>query len=269
MNSDKVLVANPFSVMSTLATTTVLVGTELNGKANFMMIAWCCPATHTPASLLICAGSKHASNAGIKLHKAFSINVPSRAVVAKADYCGMKSGADTDKSQVWTVFEGKTAHAPMIKECPVTIECTLSHVFPLDTHEIFVGKIEQVHANPDCIDANAGGISTAKVDPCLFSFSGPSYFQLGERFATPWSVGATAFSAAASAPPPQQRPYPHVDKDLCLGCGACNSACVASPSLWSLGDDGKARFDEKRVDECVRCGHCAEGCPATAIKMTN
>ncbi len=50
-----------------------------------------------------------------------------------------------------------------------------------------------------------------------------------------------------------------VDKDLCVGCGACESTCPVG--AIAVGDDGKAECS----DACVECGACEAGCPVGAI----
>lgn len=50
-----------------------------------------------------------------------------------------------------------------------------------------------------------------------------------------------------------------VDKDLCVGCGACESTCPVG--AIAVGDDGKAQCS----DACVECGACEAGCPVGAI----
>jgi ferredoxin len=55
-----------------------------------------------------------------------------------------------------------------------------------------------------------------------------------------------------------------VNKDLCLGCGLCVGSV---PSVFEIGDDGKAQVsvaevpagDEAAVDDAIA------SCPATAI----
>ncbi|PKK86286.1 MAG: ferredoxin [Thermoplasmata archaeon HGW-Thermoplasmata-1] len=52
-----------------------------------------------------------------------------------------------------------------------------------------------------------------------------------------------------------------VDKDACVGCGACVDACPAG----AISMDGdKAKVDP---DACVECGACVDACPAGAISM--
>ena len=50
-----------------------------------------------------------------------------------------------------------------------------------------------------------------------------------------------------------------VNKDLCLGCGACVSVCPVE--AVSLDADGHA---ESNKDVCIDCGNCANVCPVGA-----
>ena len=50
-----------------------------------------------------------------------------------------------------------------------------------------------------------------------------------------------------------------IDKDKCIGCGACVDACPMG--CIKIGDDGKSEIDE---DICVSCGNCKATCPVDA-----
>ena len=52
----------------------------------------------------------------------------------------------------------------------------------------------------------------------------------------------------------------NVDKDTCIGCGACGGVCPVG--AIGLQDDGKAGVDE---DVCIDCGACVSTCPVSAI----
>ena len=52
-----------------------------------------------------------------------------------------------------------------------------------------------------------------------------------------------------------------IDKDSCIGCGACQPECPVE--AISCGDDGKYEIDP---DTCLDCGACAGTCPVGAPK---
>ncbi len=53
-----------------------------------------------------------------------------------------------------------------------------------------------------------------------------------------------------------------VDKELCIGCGACTGVCPVE--ALSLDDEGKSECD---ADLCISCGACAGTCPVGAITV--
>ena len=53
-----------------------------------------------------------------------------------------------------------------------------------------------------------------------------------------------------------------VDRDLCVGCGACSGVCLTG-SL-ELDDEGKTKVNE---DTCIDCGACVASCPVEALSQ--
>lgn len=51
-----------------------------------------------------------------------------------------------------------------------------------------------------------------------------------------------------------------IDKDACIGCGACAAEC---PVGCIAENDGKYEIN---ADECLECGACAGVCPVEAPK---
>jgi len=59
-----------------------------------------------------------------------------------------------------------------------------------------------------------------------------------------------------------------VDKDICIGCGACAAIC---PDVFEIDDDGLAKSIVDVVPEEVNedAIDAKEGCPVDAIKEIN
>ncbi len=51
-----------------------------------------------------------------------------------------------------------------------------------------------------------------------------------------------------------------VDKDVCIGCGACVGVCPVT--ALSLDENGKSQCDEAT---CIDCHTCIGTCPVGAI----
>ena len=54
----------------------------------------------------------------------------------------------------------------------------------------------------------------------------------------------------------------NVDKDTCIGCGACPSIC---PEVFSMDDDGLAKAIDSEIPEDVQ--EARDGCPVDAIDI--
>ena len=132
----------------------IIAGAIVNGKANYLTLGGCGGMSRSPPLMYITLNKAHYTNAGIKEHGWFSVNVPSRDQVVRTDYVGLVSGKDTDKSGVFTPFYGKAGNAPMIEECPVNILCRVIQTvyMPSQTNaEIFIAEIEEVYVNKECM----------------------------------------------------------------------------------------------------------------------
>lgn len=168
---------------------TTIVGTVVDGKPNFLAVAHVGNMNHgQPQYLSFGINKKHHSGRGIHEHKQFSVCIPGEDLVVETDYVGLVSGRNKDKSQLFELFEGVLPHAPLIKRCPVCMECRLDRVIDFETHEVFVGEIVATHADEGVLRED-GKIDIAAVRPLLFDMSSVSYWSLGSPIAKCWSVG--------------------------------------------------------------------------------
>lgn len=164
-----------------------LVGANIDGKANFMVAAWFTSASISPPRVAVALNKAHYTNRGIRENKAFSVCIPSEDLVAAADYCGLVSGSKTDKSEVFDVFYGKLKTAPMIAECPVSLECKLEKVVDNVTHELFIGEVVSTFTEEKYL--TDGAVDLKKVKPFMLSFNDKLYVALGETLAKAWNAG--------------------------------------------------------------------------------
>jgi flavin reductase (DIM6/NTAB) family NADH-FMN oxidoreductase RutF len=165
----------------------VLVGTQVEGKANFMTVVWCARANANPPMIACGIANHHYTSQGITETKTFSVNIPSSDLMEKTDYCGLVSGAKTDKSQVFDVFYGSLKTAPMIRECPVTLECKLVHAIPLPTNTLYIGEIVGAYADGRVI--KDGKPDFPEIDPLFLTMPDNRYWTLGKYAGDAWSAG--------------------------------------------------------------------------------
>jgi flavin reductase (DIM6/NTAB) family NADH-FMN oxidoreductase RutF len=170
---------------------TTIVGSVVDGKPNWMTIAHVGIMNHAigsfPQYLGISVHPSHHTSIGIREHGEFSINVPSRAMLEVTDYAGIVSGKSTDKSGLFPVFKGRLEYAPMIADCPLTMECRLDRTVIVGEHELFIGELIQTYADEACL--SDGKVDLGKVDPLLFDFTRILYWSLGEVAGKPWNAG--------------------------------------------------------------------------------
>ena len=168
---------------------TTIVGTVVDGKPNFLAVAHVGNMNHgQPQYLSFGINKKHHSGRGILEHREFSVCIPGEDLVVETDYVGLVSGRNTDKSQVFELFTGELAHAPLIKGCPVCMECRLERVVDFETHAVFIGEIVATHAD-EAVLRQDGVIDIARVRPLLFDMASVKYWSLGAEVAPCWSAG--------------------------------------------------------------------------------
>jgi flavin reductase (DIM6/NTAB) family NADH-FMN oxidoreductase RutF len=167
--------------------TQTLLGTQVNGKVNFMALDWLTRVNYQPAMLGICVNKGHATNAAIRQTGEFSINVPTVDMVAVTDYCGIVSGSKVDKSKLFEVFYGELKSAPLIIACPLNIECKLVQTVDLPTNTLFIGEIRNIYSEEKYLEN--GKPDVKKVQPFLLTMPDNRFWSVGEQVGNAWKDG--------------------------------------------------------------------------------
>lgn len=168
-----------------------LIGANVNGRPNFMTAAWCGIANSEPPMLTVAVRPHRHTYKGLKQNNTFSVNVPSMDLVKEVDYCGIFSGNKEDKVYAcsFTVFYGKLKTAPLIQECPVSLECQVAQELNLPSHALFIAYIEETHVSEACLTDGKPDID--KIKPIAYGTGAKrAYYALGKMLAQAFSVGS-------------------------------------------------------------------------------
>ena len=165
----------------------LLIGSTIQGKPNFMTAAWAGIAAQTPPAISVAIHKSRYTLKGINENGCFSVNVPNSTLIQKVDYCGTHSGSKHDKSKIFKVFYGDLKKAPMVEECPLNIECRVIDKIELESHILIVGEIIETYINEDCL--REGKPDPKIIDPLIYATGIRKYCTLGEYVGDAFSIG--------------------------------------------------------------------------------
>ena len=149
-------------------------------KSNIITVAWTGIINTDPAMVYISIRKERFSYDIIQKSKEFIINLTNKNLVAKTDWCGVKTGAKIDKFKEakLTKEKAKFVNCPMIKQSPVSIECKVVEEKDLGSHTMFIAKVLAIHAGEEFFDEK-GGFDIQKCN--LIAYANGGYYELGKK----------------------------------------------------------------------------------------
>ncbi|MDE6746058.1 MAG: flavin reductase family protein [Oscillospiraceae bacterium] len=158
-------------------------------KANVLTVAWTGIVNTKPPMTYISVRPTRHSYGIIKESGEFVINLTTSKMVRETDFCGVKSGKDTDKLKKCGLhIEAATAvSAPIVSESPLSLECRVVDIKPLGSHDMFLAEIVAVNVDGRYIDSK-GKINLNQAG--LMAYSHGEYFSLGRK------LGSFGYSVA-------------------------------------------------------------------------
>lgn len=146
-------------------------------NSNIITVAWTGIINSHPPMTYISVRPERRSHAMIEQSGEFVINLTTADLARAMDFCGVRSGRDTDKfSRLSLTREpADTVSSPMIAESPVNIECKVTEVKRFPSHDMFIAEITAVHVDDRYVDDD-GAYDYAAMD--LVSFSHGKYYRL-------------------------------------------------------------------------------------------
>ena len=145
-------------------------------QPNVMTAAWTGIINSEPPMTYVSIWPSRYSHEIISQTREF--NLPTLKLVTATDFCGVKSGRDIDKFKEadLTPLPCAQVKAPQIAECPVSVECKVTEIKPLGSHDMFVAEIVGVDVDDQYLD-DAGKLWLEKAG--LLAFVHGHYFTLG------------------------------------------------------------------------------------------
>lgn len=164
-----------------------LLGSNVEGRPNYCTVAWFTMIDDEPPTIGLVIGKHRRTKDGIIENRTFSVSIPNSGQAVPVDFCGLNSGREENKSEVFTSFYGSLGTAPMAEECPVTMECELVRIVEFEGTDLVVGRIAGLYADTEVY--NGDHVNAERLDPLLYLSTAAAYHRLGERVAEAFKVG--------------------------------------------------------------------------------
>ena len=167
-------------------------------RPNIITVAWTGTVCSSPAMVSISVRKERYSYEILKETGEFVINLATKELVRALDYCGVRSGKDVDKYKEMHLTElpSRIVGAPGIAESPVNIECRVTEVKPLGSHDLFLAEVVNVTVEHRYLDADGKfGLNQAG----LVTYSHGAYFELGKK------VGSFGYSVRKPSKKPRNQ----------------------------------------------------------------
>ncbi len=156
---------------------------------NVFTVAWTGIVNTVPPKTYISVRPSRYSYEIIKKSGAFAINLTCRSLVKSADTCGVFTGRKVDKFKKCGLTKEAASEidCPLIAESPLSLECRVTDIIPMGTHDMLLADIVCVDVDESLLDEK-GKLHLERAE--LVAYSHGDYFELGRR------IGTFGFSVA-------------------------------------------------------------------------
>lgn len=158
-------------------------------SANVLTVAWTGILASTPPKTYVSIRPSRHSYKILKETGEFVLHLPSADQAKAVDYAGIFTGAKVNKFEKcgFERVESETVAPPTIAGCPLALECRVTEVIPMGSHDVFMADILRITCHETLLDEK-GKIHMEKAN--LLAYAHGEYYTLGKR------VGSFGFSAA-------------------------------------------------------------------------
>ena len=165
---------------------------------NLLTIAWTGITNTVPPRTYISVRPKRHSYPLIRESGEFVINLATADMVRAIDYCGIYTGAKVNKFEKCglTPLPAHEVSCPILAESPLSLECRVTQIIPLGSHDMFLADILHVHVDDSLLDRD-GKLHLERAH--LAAFAHGEYFELGRK------IGKFGFSATKKKTHPPRK----------------------------------------------------------------
>ena len=159
----------------------VLIGCrDKEGRDNLMTAAWAGTICSDPVMVSVSIRGERYSHHIIENTGEFTISLTNRQLARATDFCGVRSGRNTDKfaEMKLTPLESTMISAPGVAQSPVVLECKVKEILRLGSHDMFIAEVVNVSVDGQYLDDN-GKLELERAD--LIAYSHGVYFALGDK----------------------------------------------------------------------------------------
>lgn len=150
---------------------------------NVLTVAWTGILNSDPAKTYVSIRPSRFSHGLIRQSGEFVINVAPSKLVRSVDRAGVITGKDIDKFEACGLRRTPSVavSCPTVADCPIALECKVTDVVSLGTHDMFIADIVAVTVDDSVIDEE-GKLRIEKAG--LMAYAHGTYFELGKKIGT-------------------------------------------------------------------------------------
>lgn len=153
---------------------------DKEGHINLMTAAWTGTICSDPPMVYVSVRKQRYSHHMILETGEYVINLTTEKLAWATDFCGVRSGKNMDKFKEMhlTPTFGELKYAPMIAESPVSIECKVTNVMELGSHDMFMAEVTAVYVDEKYMDEK-GTFHLEQSHPLVYSHG--QYYGIGKH----------------------------------------------------------------------------------------
>jgi len=169
----------PGNMIYPLPAVMVSVGTSVD-EYNIITVSWTGTTCSNPPMCYISVRPERHSYELLKKAGEFVLNLTTHDLAFATDWCGVRSGRDYNKFEEMklTPAPASVVNAPVIAESPVNIECRISQIIPLGSHDMFLAEVLNVKVEDEYLDSKTNAFALDRAN--LICYSHGRYFDIGK-----------------------------------------------------------------------------------------